>query len=157
MRYRFDTQPVLKEVVILHSHCRKSVLVSVDDIGQTIETTNEESLLLGQAVYQSGTALELSESYHRIKRKGLYRADASVIFIPKEDGTVTVRLLLSGCMLPSSQARLAVEKNKYYTITSCAPAFDRIFSLELTPKLELTIAGVPGLVIRTMLSTTKLA
>lgn len=136
---------------------RKSVLVSVDDIGQMIETTNEESLLLGQAVYQSGTALELSETYHRIKRKGLYRADASVIFIPKEDGTVTVRLLLSGCMLPSSQARLAVEKNKYYTITSCAPAFDRIFSSELTPKLELTIAGVPGIVVRTMLSTTKLA
>ena len=136
---------------------RKSVLVSVDDIGQTIETTNEESLLLGQAVYQSGTALELSEFYHRIKRKGLYRADASVIFIPKEDGTVTVRLLLSGCMLPSSQARLAVEKNKYYTITSCVPAFDLIFSLELTPKLELTIAGVPGIVVHTMLSTTKLA
>ena len=108
-------------------------------------------------MYQSGTALELSESYHRIKRKGLYRADASVIFIPKEDGTVMVRLLLSGCMLPSSQARLSVEKNKYYTITSCAPAFDRIFSLELTPKLELTIAGVPGIVVRTMLSTTKLA
>ena len=67
---------------------RKSVLVSVDDIGQTIETTNEESLLLGQTVYQSGTALELSESYHRIKRKGLYRADASVIFIPKEDASL---------------------------------------------------------------------
>ena len=136
---------------------RKSVLVSVDDAGQMIETTNEESLLLGQAVYQSGTALELSESYHRIKRKGLYRADASVIFIPKEDGTVTVQLLLSGCMLPSSQVRLTVEKNKYYTIFSCVPAFDRIFSLELTPKLELTIAGVPGIVVRTMLSTTKLA
>ena len=136
---------------------RKSVLVSVDDISQMIDTTNEESLLLGQAVYQSGTALEFSAAYHRIKRKGLYRADASVIFIPKEDGTVTVRLLLSGCMLPSSQARLAVEKNKYYTITSCVPAFDRIFSLELTPKLELTISGVPGIVVRTMLSTTKLA
>ena len=137
---------------------RKSVLVSVDDVEQIYDNVNEElPLLLGQVVYQSGTALELSESYHRIKRKGLYRADASVIFIPKEDGTVTVRLLLSGCMLPSSQARLAVEKNKYYTITSCAPAFDRIFSLELTPKLELTIAGVPGIVVRTMLSTTKLA
>ena len=137
---------------------RKSVLVSVNDVEQIYDNVNEESpLLLGQAVYQSGTALELSESYHRIKRKGLYRADASVIFIPKEDGTVTVRLLLSGCMLPSSLACLAVEKNKYYTITSCVPAFDRIFSLELTPKLELTIAGVPGIVVRTMLSTTKLA
>ena len=137
---------------------RKSVLVSVDDVEQIYDNVNEESpLLLGQALYQRGTALELSESYHRIKRKGLYRADASVIFIPKEDGTVMVRLLLSGCMLPSSQARLAVEKNKYYTITSCVPAFDRIFSLELTPKLELTIAGVPGIVVRTMLSTTKLA
>ena len=137
---------------------RKSVLVSVDDVEQIYDNVNEESpLLLGQVVYQSGTALELSESYHRIKRKGLYRADASVIFIPKEDGTVMVRLLLSGCMLPSSQVRLAVEKNKYYTIASCVPAFDRVFSLELTPKLELTIAGVPGIVVRTMLSTTKLA
>ena len=136
---------------------RKSVLVSVDDVGQIIETVNEESLLLGQAVYQSGTALELSESYHRIKRKGLYRADALVVFIPKDDGIITVRMLLSGCMLPSSQVRLTVEKNKYYTIPSCVPAFDRIFSLELTPKLELTIAGVPGIVVRTMLSTTKLA
>ena len=136
---------------------RRSVLVSVDDVGQIIETVNEESLLLGQAVYQSGTALELSESYHRIKRKGLYRADASIVFIPKDDSIITVRMLLSGCMLPSSQTRLTVEKNKYYTITSCVPAFDRIFSLELTPKLELTIAGVPGIVVRTMLSTTKLA
>ena len=137
---------------------RKSVLVSVDDVEQIYDNVNEESpLLLGQVVYQSGTALELSESYHRIKRKGLYRADASVIFIPKEDGIMTVRLLLSGCMLPSSQARLSVEKNKYYTITSCAPAFDRIMSMEFTPKLELTIAGVPGIVVRTMLSTTKLA
>ena len=137
---------------------RKSVLVSVDDVEQIYDNVNEESpLLLGQVVYQSGTALELSESYHRIKRKGLYRADASIVFIPKDDGIITVRLLLSGCMLPSSQARLAVEKNKYYTITSCVPAFDRIFSLELTPKLELTIAGVPGIVVRTMLSTTKLA
>lgn len=137
---------------------RKSVLVSVDDVEQIYDNVNEESsLLLGQVVYQSGTALELSESYHRIKRKGLYRADASVVFIPKDDGIITVRMLLSGCMLPSSQARLAVEKNKYYTITSCVPAFDRIFSLELTPKLELTIAGVPGIVVRTMLSTTKLA
>lgn len=136
---------------------RKSVLVSVNDIDQIIETVNEESLLLGQAVYQSGTALELSESYHRIKRKGLYRADASVVFIPKDDGIITVRMLLSGCMLPSSQVRIAVEKNKYYTIPSCVPAFDRVFSLELTPKLELTIAGVPGMVVRTMLSTTKLA
>lgn len=136
---------------------RKSVLVSVNDIDQIIETVNEESLLLGQAVYQSGTALELSESYHRIKRKGLYRADASVVFIPKDDGIITVRMLLSGCMLPSSQARIAVEKNKYYTIHSCVPAFDRVFSLELTPKLELTIAGVSGMVVRTMLSTTKLA
>lgn len=137
---------------------RKSVLVSVDDAGQIYENVNEESpLLLGQVVYQSGTALELSESYHIIKRKGLYRADASVVFIPKDDGIITVRMLLSGCMLPSSKTRLTVEKNKYYTITSCAPAFDRIFSLELTPKLELTIAGVPGIVVRTMLSTTKLA
>lgn len=137
---------------------RKSVLVSVDDVGQIYENVNEESpLLLGQVVYQSGTALELSESYHIIKRKGLYRADASVVFIPKDDGIITVRMLLSGCMLPSSKTRLTVEKNKYYTITSCAPAFDRIFSLELTPKLELTIAGVPGIVVRTMLSTTKLA
>ena len=136
---------------------RKSVLVSVDDVGQIIETVNEESLLLGQVVYQSGTALELSESYHRIKRKGLYRADASVVFIPNDDGIITVRMLLSGCMLPSSQVRLTVEKNKCYTIPSCVPAFDRVFSLELTPKLELTIAGVPGIVVRTMLSTTKLA
>lgn len=137
---------------------RKSVLVSVDDVEQIYDNVNEESpLLLGQVVYQSGTALELSESYHRIKRKGLYRADASVVFIPKDDGIITVRMLLSGCMLPSSKTRLTVEKNKYYTITSCVPAFDRIFSLELTPKLELTIAGVPGIVIRTMLSTTKLA
>ena len=126
-------------------------------MGQIIETVNEESLLLGQVVYQSGTALELSESYHRIKRKGLYRADASVVFIPKDDGIITVRMLLSGCMLPSSQVRITVEKNKYYTIPSCVPAFDRVFSLELTPKLELTIAGVPGIVVRTMLSTTKLA
>lgn len=137
---------------------RKSVLVSVDDAGQIYENVNEESpLLLGQVVYQSGTALELSESYHIIKRKGLYRADASVVFIPKDDGIITVRMLLSGCMLPSSKTRLTVEKNKYYTITSCVPAFDRIFSLDLTPKLELTIAGVPGIVVRTMLSTTKLA
>lgn len=137
---------------------RKSVLVSVDDAGQIYDNANEESpLLLGQVVYQSGTALELSESYHIIKRKGLYRADASVVFIPKDDGIITVRMLLSGCMLPSSKTRLTVEKNKYYTITSCAPAFDRVFSLELTPKLELTIAGVPGIVVRTMLSTTKLA
>ena len=136
---------------------RKSVLVSVDDVGQIIETVNEESLLLGQAVYQSGTALELSESYHRIKRKGLYRDDASVVFIPNDDGIITVRMLLSGRMLPSSQVRLTVEKNKYYSIPSCVPAFDRVFSLELTPKLELTIAGVPGIVVRTMLSTTKLA
>lgn len=136
---------------------RKSVLVSVDNAGQIIETVNEESLLLGQAVYQSGTALELSKSYHRIKRKGLYRADASIVFIPKDDGIITVRMLLSGCMLPSSQTKLTVEKNKYYTILSCVPAFDRVFSLELTPKLELTIAGVPGIVVRAMLSTTKLA
>ena len=137
---------------------RKSVLVSVDDIEQIYDNVNEESpLLLGQVVYQSGTALELSESYHIIKRKGLYRADASVVFIPKDNGIITVRMLLSGCMLPSSKTRLTVEKNKYYTITSCVPAFDRIFSLELTPKLELTIAGVPGIVVRTMLSTTKLA
>ena len=137
---------------------RKSVLVSVDDVEQIYDNVNEESpLLLGQVVYQSGTALELSESYHRIKRKGLYRADASVVFIPKDDGIITVRMLLSGCMLPSSKTRLTVEKNKYYTILSCAPAFDRIFSLEITPKLELTIAGVPGIVVRTMLSTTKLA
>ena len=137
---------------------RKSVLVSVDDVEQIYDNVNEESpLLLGQVVYQSGTALELSESYHRIKRKGLYRADASVVFIPKDDGIVTVRMLLSGCMLPSSKTRLTVEKNKYYTITSCVPALDRIFSLELTPKLELTIAGVLGIVVRTMLSTTKLA
>lgn len=136
---------------------RKSVLVSVDDAGQIIDTVNEESLLLGRAVYQSGTALELSESYHRIKRKGLYRADASVVFIPKEDGAVTVRMLLDGHALPSSRAHISVEKNKYYTIPSCVPAFDRIFSLELTPRLELTIAGVPGIVVRTMLSTTKLA
>ena len=137
---------------------RKSVLVSVDDVEQIYDNVNEESpLLLGQVVYQSGTALELSESYHRIKRKGLYRADASVVFIPKDNGIITVRMLLSGCMLPSSKTRLTVEKNKYYTITSCVPAFDRIFSLELTPKLELTIAGVPGIVVRTMLSTTKLA
>ena len=137
---------------------RKSVLVSVDDVEQIYDNVNEESpLLLGQVVYQSGTALELSESYHRIKRKGLYRADASVVFIPKDDGIITVRMLLSGCMLPSSKTRLTVEKNKYYTIASCVPAFDRIFSLELTPKLELTIAGVPGIVVRTMLSTTKLA
>ena len=137
---------------------RKSVLVSVDDVEQIYDNVNEESpLLLGQVVYQSGTALELSESYHRIKRKGLYRADASVVFIPKDDGIITVRMLLSGCMLPSSKTRLTVEKNKYYTILSCVPAFDRVFSLELTPKLELTIAGVPGIVVRTMLSTTKLA
>lgn len=137
---------------------RKSVLVSVDDVEQIYDNVNEESsLLLGQVVYQSGTALELSESYHRIKRKGLYRADASVVFIPKDDGIITVRMLLSGCMLPSSKTRLTVEKNKYYTISSCVPAFDRAFSLELTPKLELTIAGVPGIVVRTMLSTTKLA
>ena len=137
---------------------RKSVLVSVDDVEQIYDNVNEESpLLLGQVVYQSGTALELSESYHRIKRKGLYRADASVVFIPKDNGIITVRMLLSGCMLPSSKTRLTVEKNKYYTILSCVPAFDRVFSLELTPKLELTIAGVPGIVVRTMLSTTKLA
>ena len=137
---------------------RKSVLVSVDDVEQIYDNVNEESpLLLGQVVYQSGTALELSESYHKIKRKGLYRADASIVFIPKDDGIITVRMLLSGCMLPSSKTRLTVEKNKYYTILSCVPAFDRIFSLELTPKLELTIAGVPGIVVRTMLSTTKLA
>ena len=137
---------------------RKSVLVSVDDVEQIYDNVNEESsLLLGQVVYQSGTALELSESYHIIKRKGLYRADASVVFIPKDDGIITVRMLLSGCMLPSSKTRLTVEKNKYYTILSCVPAFDRVFSLELTPKLELTIAGVPGIVVRTMLSTTKLA
>ena len=137
---------------------RKSVLVSVEDVEQIYDSVNEESpLLLGQVVYQSGTALELSESYHRIKRKGLYRADASVVFIPKDDGIITVRMLLSGCMLPSSKTRLTVEKNKYYTILSCVPAFDRVFSLELTPKLELTIAGVPGIVVRTMLSTTKLA
>ena len=137
---------------------RKSVLVSVDDVEQIYDNVNEElPLLLGQVVYQSGTALELSESYHRIKRKGLYRADASVVFIPKDDGIITVRMLLSGCMLPSSQVRLTAEKNKYYAIPSCVPAFDRIFSLELTPKLELTIAGVPGIVVRTMLSTTKLA
>ena len=137
---------------------RKSVLVSVDDVEQIYDNVNEESpLLLGQVVYQSGTALELSESYHRIKRKGLYRADASVVFIPKDDGIITVRMLLSGCMLPSSKTRLTVEKNKYCTILSCVPAFDRVFSLELTPKLELTIAGVPGIVVRTMLSTTKLA
>ena len=105
---------------------RKSVLVSVDDVGQIIETVNEESLLLGQVVYQSGTALELSESYHRIKRKGLYRADASVVFMPKDDGIITVRMLLSGFMLPSSQIRLTVEKNKYYTSPACAPAFDRV-------------------------------
>lgn len=137
---------------------RKSVLVSVDDVEQIYDNVNEESqLLLGQVVYQSGTALELSESYHKIKRKGLYRADASVAFIPKDNGIITVRMLLSGCMLPSSKTRLTVEKNKYYTILSCVPAFDRVFSLELTPKLELTIAGVPGIVVRTMLSTTKLA
>ena len=136
---------------------RKSVLVSVDDAGQVIDTANEESLLLGWVVYQSGTALELSESYHRIKRKGLYRVDASVVFVPREDGEVTVRILLNGHALPSSQVHLSVEKNKYYTITSCVPAFDRIMSMELTPKLELTIAGVPGIVVRTMLSTTKLA
>ena len=137
---------------------RKSVLVSVDDVEQIYDNVNEElPLLLGQVVYQSGTALELSECYHRIKRKGLYRADASVVFIPKDDGIITVRMLLSGCMLPSSKTRLTVEKNKYYTILSCVPAFDRIFSLELTPKLELTIADVPGIVVRTMLSTTKLA
>ena len=137
---------------------RKSVLVSVDDVEQIYDNVNEESpLLLGQVVYQSGTALELSESYHRIKRKGLYRADASVVFIPKDDGIITVRMLLSGCMLPSSKTRLTVEKNKYYTILSCVPAFDRVFSLELTPKLELTLPGVPGIVVRTMLSTTKLA
>ena len=59
---------------------RKSVLVSVDDVGQIIDTVNEESLLLGQVVYQSGTALELAESYHRIKRKGLYRMHRLCLF-----------------------------------------------------------------------------
>lgn len=136
---------------------RKSVLVSVDDVGQIVETVNEESLFLGQVVYQSGTALELEETYHRIKRKGLYRSEASVIFIPKEDGIVTVRILLDGRMLPSSQVRLTVEKNKYYTIASCVPAVDRSLGFELTQKIELTIAGVRGIVVRTMLSTTKLA
>lgn len=136
---------------------RKSVLVSVDDVGQIIDTANEESLLLGRDIYQSGTALELYESYHQIKRKGLYRADASVVFVPKESGAVTVRMLLDGRELPSSRVHLSVEKDKYYTIASCVPAFDRIMSLTLNPRLELTIAGVSGFVARTMLSTTKLA
>lgn len=136
---------------------RKSVLTTVDDIGEMITGGVEESLSLGWPVYQSGTAIEPHETWHAIKRRGLYRVEGSVIFTASESGLVAVRIVLDGKELPASRVPLRVQAGQTVAITPCVPAFDRSMSAALTPKLELTISGVPGIITRTMLSTTKLA
>lgn len=141
----------------INEHYRKSVLTTVEDVGQFINDADETSLMLGQPVYKSGTAIEANDTWHEIKRRGLYRVEGSIVFMPSEHGEIVVRILLDGKALPASRLRLSAKPGQYIAVTPCAPAFDRSMSPALNPKLELTIAGVPGFVVRTMLSTTKLA
>lgn len=136
---------------------RKSVLITVTDMEQIISTVDEETILLGQTVYQSGTSIKAKEYCHVISHKGLYRADASISFIPSMEGELTARLLLDGKMLPASSFKLSVQPNRYYTFGISVPAFDRAIAPSENPRLELTIAGVTGIVSHAMLSTTKLA
>lgn len=138
-------------------HYRKSVLTMVNDVSEPIIGDDEITLFLGRPVYQSGTALEASDHWHKILRKGLYRADASVVFVPATDGIATIRILLDGKELSASRNQVSVRAGEYCTITTCVPAFDRGESTSLSPRIELTIRSVAGCVIRTMLSTTKLA
>ena len=140
-----------------NEHYRKSVLTTVNDAGETIDGNCEKSLFLGWSVYHSGTALEASDYWHKILRKGLYRVDASVTFVPAEDGAVTIRILLDGKALPASRVHASVEAGKYYTLTTCVPAFDREQSPSLEPRLELSLESPVGIVTRAMLSTIKLA
>lgn len=140
-----------------NEHYRKSVLTTVNDVSEPISDDDETTLFLGRPVYQSGTALEADDHWHKILRKGLYRADASVTFVPTVDGIATIRILLDGKVLPASQEQVSVRAGEYYTMTTCVPAFDRGESTNHSPKIELTIHSVAGCVTRTMLSITKLA
>lgn len=136
---------------------RKSVLTTVNVVPDPIMDDDETTLFLGCPVYQSGTALEASDHWHKILRKGLYRVDASVTFVPATDGIATIRILLDGKELPVSRNRVSVRKGEYCTITTCVPAFDPGTSPSSLPRIEVTIHSVAGCVDRTMLSTTKLA
>lgn len=136
---------------------RKSVLVTVCTDDQIIGGEYECSLALGEATYKSGTAIVPTATWHEIRRRGLYRADANVAFIPVENGKVTTRMLLDGKELPASHVTIYVQAGHAYNIPSCVPAFDRSIGTSETPRLELAIEGVTGNVVRTMLSTTKLA
>lgn len=140
-----------------NEHYRKSVLTTVSEADEPIGDDDETTLFLGWPVYQSGTALEASDYWHKILRKGLYRVDASVIFVPASDGLATVRILLNGKELPESRTRVTVREGEYCTIDACVPAFDRAEASSLSPKIEVTIHSVAGYVTRTMLSTIKLA
>ena len=136
---------------------RKSVLTTVNVVPDPIMDDDETTLFLGCPVYQSGTALEAGGHWHKILRKGLYRVDASVTFVPATDGIATIRVLLDGKELPVSRNRVSVRKGEYCTITTCVPAFNPGESPSSSPRIELTIHSVAGCVDRTMLSTTKLA
>lgn len=141
----------------LNEHYRKSVLTTVNEVAEPIGDDDETTLFLGWPVYQSGTALEADDHWHKILRKGLYRVDASVTFVPSRDGRATVRILLDGKELPASRSFVTVREGEYCTIAACVPAFDRAEATSLSPKIEVTIHSVAGCVTRTMLSTIKLA
>ena len=140
-----------------NEHYRKSVLTTVNEIVEPIGDDDETTLFLGDPVYQSGTALEASDHWHKILRKGLYRVDASVTFVPGRDGRATVRILLDGKELPASRNQVSVREGEYCTITTCVPALDRTECASLSPRIEVTIHSVAGYVTRTMLGTIKLA
>lgn len=137
---------------------RKSVLTTICEEEQIVHGGNERSLIVGNAVYKSGTAIAPSQTWHEIRRRGLYRAEAAVTFVAAESGRVTVRMLLDGKELPASHTSIYANAGYTYTITPCVPAFDRSMGPSATPLLELTIStDGAGSVLRAMLSTTKLA
>lgn len=135
---------------------RKSVLMTGLLEGQDCGRS-EEKIDFGETLYSSGVSLENDYTAHRIRSKGLYRSEASLIFTPCEDGDLTIQMYLDDKTLPASIRTYSVEFGKTYTFTTAAPAISCPTTADPCCELFVTSSGVAGRYSTVTLTTTKLA
>lgn len=140
-----------------YEHYRKSALVTINTVEQTVSDIGPVLLDLGNVCYRSGLSISTDSSHHYIHRKGLYRVDAALTFVPLKDGILTVYLTVDGQKLSASVRTQTVHIGDTYTINVAVPAFNADQALVGDAAVEMYCKGATGEITCVMVGTVKLA
>lgn len=132
---------------------KKSVLTTCSR-ARTVVPGSSDLVEVSDIVHCSGASIECANGHHVLKHKGLYRADAKMIFTADKNGSVIAWIALDNTEVHCSRVVFNVCEGQTVSLTLSVPGF---CVSEGCHVLTLHCCGTDGICKNSMLATTKLA